>query len=193
MSLLSELHAFLGPSSVPVVSAGCVYGIFAAGEKMTSHRARDALSQWLLSFEIRKVAALPEIAQELFDRVFGERHLSIKCFVRSVLFSIGTTAVVTLLAFLISPQRVVDNVTIYLEDFKAGISYMAYPLRLASMEHLNRLRQSAEDASCPSGTWASDEPQLVASSDCLAGRLPSVLRTFCSRHGDKLGRPFRVF
>jgi hypothetical protein len=120
MSLFSELHALLGPGSVPVVSAGCVYGVFAAGEKMMSERARDALSQWLLSFEIRKVAALPGVAQELFNRVFGARHFSIKCFVRSVLFSVGATVILTLLVFLISPQRVVDNVATYRANFMEG-------------------------------------------------------------------------
>jgi hypothetical protein len=81
--------------------AGTVLGAFELGERFASQRAKDALSTWLLSLDIHKAKALPDGTQELFERIFGERHFSLKCFVRSAVFSLGAMGFLTVLVLLI--------------------------------------------------------------------------------------------
>jgi hypothetical protein len=102
---LPDIVQFVGTSSVPVVVAGTVLGVFELGEKLASQRAKDALSKWLLTFDVRKAGALPEGTQELFDRIFGKRHFSLKCFIRSVMFSLGAIALIVILLFLINSKQ----------------------------------------------------------------------------------------
>jgi hypothetical protein len=72
---LSDITQLLGTGSVPVVVAGSVLGVFELGEKLTSQRAKDALSSWFVSFDLRRAGALPDGTREIFERIFGERHL----------------------------------------------------------------------------------------------------------------------
>jgi hypothetical protein len=91
VNLPTDIIQLFGTSSVPVVDAGTVFGVFELGERLASQRAKDALSRWLLSFDVQKAKALPDGTQELFNRIFGERHFSLQCFFRSLVFSIGAT------------------------------------------------------------------------------------------------------
>ena len=72
MSLRTDIIQLFGTGSVPVLVAGSVLGVFELGERFASQRAKDALSKWLLTFEVRKEGALPDGTQELFERIFGE-------------------------------------------------------------------------------------------------------------------------
>ena len=74
MSVVTEFVQLVGTSSVPVVVAGTVLGVFEIGEKLASQRAKDALSKWLLTFDVPKAGALPDGTREIFERIFGERH-----------------------------------------------------------------------------------------------------------------------
>jgi hypothetical protein len=94
---LSDITQLLGTGSVPVIVAGTVYAVFELGEKLASQRAKDALSKWLLTFDVRKAGALPDGTRELFERIFGARHFSLKCFIRSVVFSLGAMIFIALL------------------------------------------------------------------------------------------------
>ena len=105
MSLAADIVQLVGTSSVPVVVAGSVLGVFELGERLASQRAKDALSKWLVSFDVQKAKALPDGTRELFSRIFGERHFSLKCFVRSATFSVGALAFIGILAFLIDPKE----------------------------------------------------------------------------------------
>ena len=67
---LSDIVQFVGTGSVPVVVAGTVLGVFELGEKLASQPAKDALSKWLVSFDVQKAKALPDGTQELFERIF---------------------------------------------------------------------------------------------------------------------------
>jgi hypothetical protein len=104
VSLFADIIQSLGPGSVPFVVAGTVFGVFELGERLASQRAKDALSRWLVSFDVQNAKALPEGTQELFERLFGERHFSWKCFVRSAMFSVGAMAFAGLLCLLVSPE-----------------------------------------------------------------------------------------
>jgi hypothetical protein len=104
VSLVTDIIQFLGPGGVPVVVAGTVLSVFELGERFASQRAKDALSKWLLSFDVQKAKALPEGTQELFERIFGERHFSLKCFGRSAAFSLGAIAFISIVCLLINPH-----------------------------------------------------------------------------------------
>jgi hypothetical protein len=56
---------------------------------LASQQAKDALSRWLLTFDIQKAKMLPYGTKELFERVFGNRHFSRKCSDRSAAVSLG--------------------------------------------------------------------------------------------------------
>jgi len=107
VSLRTDIIQLFGTGSVPVLVAGSVLGVFELGERFASQRAKDALSKWLLTFEVRKEGALPDGTQELFERIFGERHFSLKCFMRSAAFSLGAMALIIILGLLIRPTEFV--------------------------------------------------------------------------------------
>jgi len=117
VSLPSDIIQLFGTSSVPAIVAGSVLGLFELGERFASQRAKDALSKWLLTFDVQKAKALPDGTQELFERIFGERHFSWKCFVRSAVFSLGATAFLTTLCLLINPKTFLFNVPPITEIF----------------------------------------------------------------------------
>jgi hypothetical protein len=69
VSLPADIIQLFGTGSVPVVVAGSVLGVFELGERLASQRAKDALSKWLLSFDVQKAKALPDGTQEIFERI----------------------------------------------------------------------------------------------------------------------------
>jgi len=91
VSLVTDIVQLFGTGSVPVLVAGSVLGVFELGERFASQRAKDALSKWLLTFDVHKAKALPDGTQQLFERIFGNRHFTLKCFIRSSAFSFGAT------------------------------------------------------------------------------------------------------
>ena len=105
MSLPTDIIQLFGTSSVPAIVAGSALGVFELGERFASQRAKDALSKWLLTFDVQKAKALPDGTQELFERIFGERHFSWKCFVRSAAFSVAAIGFSVILHFLIYPPN----------------------------------------------------------------------------------------
>jgi hypothetical protein len=60
VSLPTDIIQLFGTSSVPVVVAGTVLGFFELAEPFASQRAKDALSKWLLTFDIQRAKALPD-------------------------------------------------------------------------------------------------------------------------------------
>jgi hypothetical protein len=102
VSMPPDIIQLFGISSVPAIVAGSVLGVFELGERFASQRAKDALSKWLLTFDVQKANALPDGTQQLFERLFGERHFSMKCFGRSVAFSLGAMVFIAMLMFLVT-------------------------------------------------------------------------------------------
>jgi len=114
VSLPWDIVQLFGTGSVPAIVAGSVLGVFELGERLTSQQAKDNLSKWLLTFNVQKVRALPDGTQQLFEKIFGERGFSLKCFVRSAAFSLGAIALISMLCLLISPQVFLSNILITL-------------------------------------------------------------------------------
>ena len=122
MSLPTDIIQLFGTGSVPAIVAGTVLGVFEVGERFASQRAKDALSKWLLTFDVKKAGALPDGTQELFEKIFGERHFTLKCFIRSAAFSLSAMAFIMILGFLINPKDVLSYV---LDDSMALVAGFA--------------------------------------------------------------------
>jgi hypothetical protein len=120
VSLPADILQLFGTGSVPFVVAGAVFGVFKLGEQLASQRAKDALLRWVLTFDVQRTKALPDGTQEIFERIFGERHFSLKCFIRSALFSLGTMAFIGILLLLISPQDVLKGRFWVITSFVVG-------------------------------------------------------------------------
>jgi hypothetical protein len=113
---LSDITQLLGTGSVPIVIAGTVFGVFELGEKLASQRAKDALSKWLLTFDVRKAQALPDGAKDIFERIFGERQFSLKCFFRSAAFSLGAMLFIGIIVVLIEPKTASKMNTLFFDE-----------------------------------------------------------------------------
>jgi hypothetical protein len=79
-------------------ASAVVWFLFDKAEIAMSAQSRKRLASWLQDNDMRAVVhSIPSQFLVLFDRVFGERHLSWRCFGRSVVASIATVWVVSLL------------------------------------------------------------------------------------------------
>lgn len=77
---------------------GGVWTLFERAESVSSERAKAAITAWLKNLPTKDLRAnWPDMFSNIFDRVFGERHLSLKCFLRSSVASLVTVAIFTLL------------------------------------------------------------------------------------------------
>jgi hypothetical protein len=166
VSLPTDIIQLFGTSSVPVIVAGSVLGVFELGERFASQRAKDALSKWLLSFDIQKAKALPDGTQELFQSIFGERHFSWKCFIRSVSFSCGAIAFIGILALLINPHLIKAAIVL------GWTSLAEWP----PLEHHHRLHQSFEDKSCITQYSTITASKHVCGHSCFGCRFFSLYR-----------------
>ena len=104
MGLWRQVIDFLGPQSIPVITAGATYGVFRFIESIASPNAKSDLARWLLSFDVRKADILPQGVRETFNRIFGKDHFSITCFIRSIYFTIGAIVLTGLIYVLVRPD-----------------------------------------------------------------------------------------
>ena len=78
---------------------GAVWALFSRVEDTTAPEAKKATSRWLMNLRVEGLfSTWPSRFAALFDHVFGERHLSWKCFRRSCLASVAAVGVVALAA-----------------------------------------------------------------------------------------------
>lgn len=69
--------------------SGAIYGLFAKAGENVKNDSKKVVSRWLQNISLDKDSPnWPATFASLFDRVFTERHLSWKCFLRSSLASI---------------------------------------------------------------------------------------------------------
>ena len=94
------------------VLAGIVWKFFERVEAVLTDQTKLEIAVWLLGVKVgQKVEPWPDTFAKVFDRVFGEKHLSWKCFWRSFLASSLSWVVVFGVTFLValggfdSPKR----------------------------------------------------------------------------------------
>ena len=73
---------------------GGLYGLFSKAGDLLKKESREKLSRSIKGLDLPKRANWPEMFAELFDGVFGEKHLSFRCFFRSSIASLFSLVVV---------------------------------------------------------------------------------------------------
>jgi len=81
------------------VLAGIVWKFFEKVEAVLTDETKLEIAVWLLGLDFKKrVANWPSTFAKLFDRVFGEKHFSWKCFLRSCLATYASLIVTVILS-----------------------------------------------------------------------------------------------
>ena len=94
---MNAAPSFLAYCGSVAAIAGVVWLVFDRLEALASKPARTSLTAWLTRASLSpRLQRWPETLVRTFDMLFGERHLSWKCFFRSCIASI--TAIVLLLS-----------------------------------------------------------------------------------------------
>jgi hypothetical protein len=98
---MKELLQFLGlPTSIAIVFATIV-GVSVQIDKLSTKNAKADLSNFLLSADwIALSARLPALIQELFEQIFGYKHLSLNCIFRSAIFTLSSILILLVLGFI---------------------------------------------------------------------------------------------
>jgi hypothetical protein len=106
------------------VLAGIVWKFFERVEAVLTDNTKLEIAVWLLGRKKfgPKVQPWPDTFAKLFDRVFGTKHLSMKCFFRSCIASVLTTTVSVLFSWFLYEQSKVDSLSLHFRDgFMANI------------------------------------------------------------------------
>lgn len=75
---------------------GGVWALFDRAETVATEEAKQAVTRWLRNLDpAGPLARWPATFAVVFDRVFGARHLSWRCFGRSCVASVASVAIVT--------------------------------------------------------------------------------------------------
>lgn len=100
VDFLKWVAAWLGLGSA-------IYVLFDRAEKVVKPEVREAISQWLQNRGHGEAAKnWPEAFAKVFDQVFGEKHLSGKCFLRSSAASTAAAIVASLVIFAVHPALI---------------------------------------------------------------------------------------
>src|ERR1035441_6981307 len=88
------------------VLAGIVWKFFERVEAVLTDQTRVEIAVWLVGVEAgKKVQPWPETFAKVFDRVFGTKHLSWKCFFRSCVASAICVAMVLIVFNVVTPSH----------------------------------------------------------------------------------------
>jgi hypothetical protein len=88
------------PFAAGVILFGVVWGFFKGVESVLTDDTKLQIAVWLVGVEVgEKVQPWPNTFAKVFDRVFGDKHLSWRCFWRSILASLVVAAIAWLLAY----------------------------------------------------------------------------------------------
>ena len=80
-----------------ITVAGVVYWLFRRLDGLLNKATKDAIASWLLRLEVGPNAQrFPVLFSRLFDRVFTEHHVSLRCFWRSLILSYSFVFLVAL-------------------------------------------------------------------------------------------------
>ncbi len=149
---LTPLIAYLGAW---VSTCGLTWVLFSRGEAIISHdvkvRVRNALKGE--SDLIGRVETWPQQFSELFDVVFGKKHLSGKCFNRSVVASILAGLITFLIWWSLRPEYYFelfsqDDISLILLILVASsISYNSIPDYISLLESRFIIRKMSQTSS----------------------------------------------
>jgi hypothetical protein len=110
--------------------------LFVRAEKALSEDAREKVAGWVAEADLGKgIRSIPHQFALLFDRVFGERHLSLRCFLRS---TVASVVAVVIVATLLRPPRLWsesgDPLFVWAGMALLGLMFNAIPDYLSLLE-----------------------------------------------------------
>lgn len=88
-----------------VTITGGVWALFERAETVVAPAIKAEISMWLRNLKGPSIRAWPHTFVQVFDRVFGSRHVSWRCFVRSALASFASIVVVVLVWGALRPSE----------------------------------------------------------------------------------------
>lgn len=81
-----------------VAILGGIWFLFDKSESVASRDTKRTISRWLKNLDSQEIASRwPQHFVDMFDSVFGHRHLTLKCFFRSSIASIVSVVIIGLL------------------------------------------------------------------------------------------------
>ena len=96
---------------------GGVWALFDRAESVATEDAKQAIARWLRNLDpAGPLAQWPTTFAAVFDRVFGARHLSWRCFGRSCVASVASVAIVTGIWVVVRRAEAVRFITTDLAD-----------------------------------------------------------------------------
>ena len=91
-------------------TTGGLWFMFEKAEKSLSEESRDKVAAWMEDSDVAgSVSSIPTQFVFLFDRVFGEKHLSRQCLTRSCAASLGAFAAVLLMKWPIGSGAMIEE------------------------------------------------------------------------------------
>lgn len=115
-----------GTFSIGLAVGGFFLGLSFKADDLISEKAGEDLSEYLRSSKphktIKTVNLWPKIFIELFDKVFGEKHFSFKCFFRSAIASILAFCICLAVMFVLIQNSLAEGQSVRLFEFKNSIT-----------------------------------------------------------------------
>ncbi len=88
-----------------------IHGLFGHLEKQLNPKKKKALAGWVTKLDLNQaVSGWPTHFISLFDRVFGEDHLSWKCFLRSSIASLMAAAILAGIWLAVDTEQVIQSI-----------------------------------------------------------------------------------
>ncbi|MGC8524600.1 MAG: hypothetical protein ACP5M5_09980 [Acidibrevibacterium sp.] len=92
---------------LPPLFALICYEGFSWLESIISDESRDRCTKFLLKKNYNcQIKIIPYLAKQVIDSFFGDKHLTKKCIIRSILFSSSSLFVAFIVSFLYNPQKI---------------------------------------------------------------------------------------
>ena len=114
---------------------GGIWVLFERAETVIKPNVREDISRWLRNLDPGgSLRNWPDAFGKVFDSVFGERHLSWKCFVRSAITSIISVAIMTVLFIILTTQASLPDLEGYLFIVMSGVIFNVIPDYVSLLE-----------------------------------------------------------
>ncbi len=85
---------------------GVIWFLFSKSEDTLNDKTKKSITRWLKNLNpVGPVKSWPSQFAAMFDKIFGEKHLGLRCFLRSSVASIVATTILTLIWIMIRPEE----------------------------------------------------------------------------------------
>ncbi len=103
--MMTLIDSMIGKIGAAVGIFGAVLGTFITLDKWTSKSAKQDFASYLKQTDFGQVTAhIPSGLRELFERIFGQKHFSMRCLFSSFLFSLGALGLLLVLYVMDNPH-----------------------------------------------------------------------------------------